>query len=111
MTLRIMVLPLLLLLNCTPETPTPPEPPANPSKLEIVWQTPMGSDSLDYFSIQPLFFNDKVVFSQADFRQNKEVLRAFDRYTGAPAWNWEPVFAPDFIPSMNGTAQAGGKIA
>jgi len=69
------------------------------SKLQVVWQTPLGEDSSDYASLTSILFNNKVLFTKM-FGGKHKVVNCWDAKTGQHLWSWEnPTDIPDGVPN------------
>ena len=87
---------LLGLLSCEkppiePPPPPPPPPcgePCDTSVLKFLWQAPIGSDTGDYFSAQPILYDGDVVINKA-FGGPYDILMLRDGQDGHTKWTWD----------------------
>lgn len=97
--MRILLLfPFLLpfLLHCKTEesehcNPIPGDTIATEKQPVVLWQTPLNPDTMECYSMRPIVYHDKVLYSMLFYRDGYELLRAVDAQTGAPGWNWDPL--------------------
>ena len=95
--LNIFALIVLLFAGCDKEpivvTNHPPIPCpflCDTSKLEMVWQQPLSFDTSELFSISPVIFNNRVLFSRSF--SIVDTLKCFDSKTGRLVWQWADYF-------------------
>jgi hypothetical protein len=101
----------IIILTAGCRKPIDPVIPINPclngacdtSKLEIIWQRPIGKDTAELGSVRPLFWDNKVLFSQTF--HNPDALNFFNSKTGEIIWSWV-----DYFPgSQSGLANPTGE--
>ncbi len=91
---NIILLPSIFLVCChkTPITPIPSTDTClfgncDTSKLQIIWQKPIWPDTSELSSMEPLIYNDKVIFSQFTFSQT-DTLKFYNKSTGNLISTW-----------------------
>jgi outer membrane protein assembly factor BamB len=70
----------------TPETP-----------IKLLWNQPLGPDTLEYASMRPVVFQDKVLFSLLFYLDNQDFLKMRSINDGRLLWEWEPYIEPGIL--------------
>ena len=99
MLIAASILQALLLFSCTKSEYVPPVLPAPPVYNNdfpaVIWQTPLGGDSAEYSSIDPLLIDGNVLVSrQAILETQNEMLKMFEGHTGKLLWTWDDYINP-----------------
>lgn len=95
MKMSLIFISIFFLLCCSKREPVIPIP-TNPclfnacdtSKLEIIWQKPITTDTSELISIRPYYFENNVLFSRSTFEENIDTLKLMDSKTGVLKWQW-----------------------
>ena len=74
------------------------------SKLEIIWQRPIGIDTTELGSVRPLFWDNKVLFSQTFYKP--DALNCFNSKSGELIWSWADYFQGRQTNIANSTGEA-----
>lgn len=109
MKMSCSILLFTLLFNSCHKPAIEPLPPFNPcaiipcdtSKLEIIWQRPIWSDTMELASMPALLFGNEVIFSQETFSLT-DTLKFFNKSNGQQTRIWENYF-PGRIKHMLGS--------
>ena len=82
-------------IGCHKDIITPLPPSTNcyfglcdTSKLEIVWQQPLSTDTSEWISAPPNIYNNTVLFTRSTFLASADTLKFFDSKTGALKSTW-----------------------
>jgi outer membrane protein assembly factor BamB len=108
MKMNVILIIAWLFLGCHKESPVIPINPClnsacDTSKLEIVWQRPIGSDTAELGSVRPLFWDSKVLFSQT-FHE-PDALNCYDSKSGELIWSWADYFLGRATSNSNPTGE------
>ena len=75
--------------------PVNPKPPCvidylcDSSKLEIVWQQPLSTDTAEWVSTEPpIIFENNVLFTRFTFNEQIDTIKQLNRFTGKLEWAW-----------------------
>jgi outer membrane protein assembly factor BamB len=96
----------ILLTNCIKDPIILPVPSpiclfnlCDTSKLEIVWEKPISSDTAEWASMSPLLYNNEAIFSIFTFLERRDTIKYYDKKTGKLNKTWADYF-PNRVQSM-----------
>ena len=105
--MNFIFISICLSIGCHKREPVIPIP-TNPclfnacdtSKLDLIWQTPISSDTAEWISVAPLYYNGNVLFTRSTFDAGIDTLKLLDSKSGKIQWHWADYYDDGGIPNL-----------